>query len=154
MLFHRCSTFFSHTQWQPYHIRHNFFDMLPLLPIFLHVHVCLFFKLKNCQTFSVPSQLHPKHFQVKLFSAHKDAFYTHQQPCRPNNWQFTNLISIFKTQRKSSVSYLNILKSTAPGLTDFPLLLNHDLVYVSLFYSPLFCSIKYLAIVSIPTLIR
>ena len=68
--------------------------------------------------------------------------------------KFTNLISIFKTQKKSSVMYLNILKSTAPGLTDFPLLLNHDLVYVSLFYSPLFCSINFLAIVSIPTLKR
>ena len=68
--------------------------------------------------------------------------------------KFRNLISIFKTQRKSSVTNLKILKSTAPGLTDFPLLLNHDVVFASLFYSPLFCSIKYLAILSTSILTR
>ena len=33
----RCSTFFSHTQQQPCHTRHNFVDMLLLFSIFLHV---------------------------------------------------------------------------------------------------------------------
>ena len=129
----------------------------------------LFFKPKNCQPFSVPSQFHPKHFQVKLitvfFQLTRICFlysmaFQHFLVILINNFvgqttdKFTNLISIFKTQKKSSVMYLNILKSTAPGLTDFPLIQNHDLVYVSLFYSPLFCSINFLAIVSIPTLKR
>ena len=49
-LFHRCSTFFSHTLQQPCHIRHNFLDMLLLFSIFLHVHVCLSFQAQELPT--------------------------------------------------------------------------------------------------------
>ena len=49
-LFHRCSTFFSHTLQQPCHIRYNFLDMLLLFSIFLHVHVCLFFQAQELTT--------------------------------------------------------------------------------------------------------
>ena len=49
-LFHRYSTFFSHTLQQPRHTRHNFLDMLLLFSIFLHVHVCLFFQAQELPT--------------------------------------------------------------------------------------------------------
>ena len=139
--------------------------MLLLFSIFLHVHVCLFFQAQELPTLFRSIPIPSKTFSSQadnsfFFSSQESAFYT---PWHFNIFlsysattlsakQLTN--SIFKTQRKSSVTYLNILNSTAPGLTDFPLLLNHDLVYVILFYSPLFCSINFLAIVSIPTLKR
>ena len=130
-----CLPFFlSPRTANPFPFHHNYIQNIFKSSFFQLTRICLLYSIAF------------QHFLVKVILINNLVDQTTDK--------FTNLISIFKTHRKSSVMYLNILKSTAPGLTDFPLLLNHDLVYASLFYSPLFCSIKYLAIVSIPTLIR
>ena len=129
------SAFFSSPRTaNPFPFHHNYIQNIFKSSFFQLTRICLLYSIAF------------QHFLVKVILINNLVDQTTDK--------FNNLISIFTTQRKSSVMYLNILISTAPGLTDFPLLLNHDLVYASLFYCPLFCSIKYLAILSTAILIR
>ena len=121
-----------------------------------------FFKPKNWQqSFSVPWKFHRQHFQVMLttffLSSQESAFctplhfnsYSQQQPCQQTPDKFTKLISIFKTQRKSSLmqTFYNQLSTWVNSLFSFTgRAALHDLIYVRLFYSLLFCFIQYLAI--------
>ena len=117
MLFHRCSTFFSHTQRQPYHIRHKVFDLLPLLPIFLHVHVCLFFQAQELPTLFRSIKISSTAFSSTAdnilfqltricllysmtFPHFSVVLVNNLSPCWLTTDKFTKLISIFKTQRK------------------------------------------------------
>ena len=115
MLFHRCSTFFSHTQRQPYHIR----QFLRHITASSNIPVCsclLVFQAQELPTLFRSIIITSKTFSSQaFFSSQGSAFYTPQQYniffsksytlnknlVDQTTDKFNNLISIFKTQRKS-----------------------------------------------------